>query len=167
MKSKLSVPTGRVNKNIDEYIRRAYQLNKGVVQEAVREFNEGPNLFGTFIDPYEFFSEEVKARIDSRTSVQDAIKEFGRTEAFITKAERRLYNAQQGITSEREAYNAFRRVWGWQKKIDWTQLKRTEDPNVYVMGHVLIDFRNSPVRIIFIDLRTNAQTTYFKQNNME
>lgn len=146
LESKLKLPPGARGNNLDKYLDRVYEYNKDKI-DALDEYG----LFGSFREGKTAFKEEVKYRLELgfETDWGEAIKAYGRTEDFVSREERRIANAVDSIRKDEAAYKRFRRAWGWSKKIDWSQMKATEESNVYLIGNIMIDFRNSPFEVIF------------------
>lgn len=147
LKSKLELPRGARGKDIDKYLDRVYEYNKSAIDALDEE-----GLFGTRVEGKELFKEEIKMYLKRNhlgiEDAGDAIKAFGRTELFYSRTERRVENAIGAIRKNPEVYNRLRRAWGWNRKLDWNAFTPTEDKDVYVMGNLMINFKNSPFEII-------------------
>lgn len=86
--------------------------------------------------------------------VKKALEKLGRTEMFLTKTERRLNNVERSIRSNPELLRQLRMANGWRNKLDWDSLTITQDNNIYRMGNIVIDFRDSPLEVVITVIPT-------------
>lgn len=144
LESKLKLPPGARGKDLDKYLERVYQYNKKIIDALDEE-----GLFGTQRLGKIAFKEEVKAYMEyTGADVGEAIKTYGRTEDFVSREERRISNAIDGLRKDEIAFDTFRRAWGWKKKITWEDFHATENNDVYVIGNIMVSFEKSPLEII-------------------
>lgn len=160
--SSLKIPPGRRNKDLDAYLHRVYLYNQDKI-DAIKLKQRGVPLWGTGLkfNPEKYFIEEVKGVLNHEKDIgiSDAIKIVGRTRAFVPEEEHKRRNAINALRNNPEVYNAFRKAWGWQKKIDWSQFQPTEEPTVFTFGgYIRIDYKDSPVAIMITDLRSGKRS---------
>lgn len=139
------VPKGRINKNIDEWIDKAYELNKYVVDSQTGGIKAGSKAW---------FRDTVKSYInEDGMTPSEAVKYVGKSEVFRTRAERQLENVWRGVRKNPQTWNRFKRYAGISNlsQVDWNDLDyaRGETNKFVYAGRVLIDLRNSPEEIIF------------------
>lgn len=140
MKPKLRMPTGRVNKDINEYIDRIYKTNKNLIDGAVNRVNEVYAGYGYGIDivPDKWFKETVKRYMkQEKSTVKEAVEMIGRGTDFLSPEERGLNNIVKAIRNEGN-FKRFRKLLKYQE-IDWNKLE--VDPNnkrAYIYGGNLV-----------------------------
>jgi hypothetical protein len=151
------MPAGRANADLDKYLDRIFEQNRTTIQEAVDKINNDPaNIPGWGgINAKKWFKANMEAHMErTGDDVKKALEKLGRTEMFLTRTERRLNNIEKAIRSNPELLRQLRMVNGWRNKLDWDSLSITQDSNIYRMGNIVIDFRNSPVEVIFTKMPT-------------
>lgn len=152
LESKIKLPPGRVNKDVDAYIDRVYEYNKELF-EKIRDDVNARSMIPTarIRDMKKLVKENIKGFMDmAHGDVREAVKAFGRSADFYTKQERRTKWVESHIREHEELLKEFRRVYGWQKKIAWDEL-RIEDAYTFSIGGVIISLpRDSKGNIKFL-----------------
>lgn len=149
--SRLKMPAGRANADLDKYLDRIFEQNRSTIQEAVDKINNDPaNIPGWGgISAKKWFKANMEAHMEKTgDDVKKALEKLGRTEMFLTRTERRLNNIEKTIRSNPELLRQLRMANGWRNKLDWDQLSITQDNNIYRLGNIVIDFNNSPVEVV-------------------
>ena len=139
------VPRGRINKNIDEWIDKAYELNKQLIDSKTGGIKAGSKAW---------FRDTVKSYIrEDNMTPGEAVKYVGKSEVFRSRAERQLENIWRGIRKDPQTWNRFKKYAGISNlgQVEWNEMDyaRGETNKFVYMGRVLIDVRNSPEEIIF------------------
>lgn len=139
------VPKGRVNKNIDDWIDKAYELNKEKIDSKTGGIRAGSKAW---------FRDTVNSYIrEDGMTPSEAVKYVGKSEVFRTKAERQLENVWTGIRKNPQTWRRFKNAAGISNlgQVDWNELDyaRGETGQFVYAGKVLIDIENSPYEIRF------------------
>lgn len=152
LENKLKLPPGRVNKDVDAYIDRVYEYNKELF-EKMRDEANARSMFETarIRDMKKLVRENIKGYLDiTHGDVREAILAFGRSADFYTKQERRIKWVESHIRKNEELLKEFRKVYGWQKRVLWDEL-RMEDAYTFTLGGVIIALpRDSKGNIQFL-----------------
>lgn len=152
LENKLKLPPGRVNKDVDAYIDRVYEYNKELF-EKMRDEANARSMFETarIRDMKKLVRENIKGYLDmTHGDVREAVLAFGRSADFYTKQERRIKWVESHIRKNEELLKEFRKVYGWQKKVLWDEL-RMEDAYTFTLGGVIIALpRDSKGNIQFL-----------------
>lgn len=152
LESKIKLPPGRVNKDPDAYIDRVYEYNKELFEKMRDDVNARSMIPAARIrDMKKLVKENIKGFMDmAHGDVREAVKAFGRSADFYTKQERRTKWVESHIREHEELLKEFRRVYGWQKKIAWDEL-RIEDAYTFSLGGIIISLpRDSKGNIKFL-----------------
>ena len=152
LESKIKLPPGRVNRDPDAYIDRVYEYNRELFETMRDEVNARSMIPTARIrDMRALVRENIKGFMDmAHGDVREAVKAFGRSADFYTKQERRTKWVESHIREHEELLKEFRRVYGWQKKIAWDEL-RIEDAYTFSLGGVIISLpRDSKGNIKFL-----------------
>lgn len=141
-KSRLMMPPGRANTDLDAYLERIYQYNKATVDKVAYEMNNEPGVMeGWGISGRTLFFENVKGHMElTGDGVRAAVEKFGRTELFLNRTERRLNNVEKTLRGDPELLRRIRKANGWKNKLDWDILSITADQNIYRLGNIYISF---------------------------
>lgn len=139
------VPKGRINKNIDDWIDKAYELNKTTIDSKTGGIRAGSKAW---------FRDTVKSYIrEDGMTPSEAVKYVGRSEVFRSRAERQLENVWQGLRKNPQAWRRFKHAAGISNlgQVDWNDLDyaRGETNQFVYAGKVLIDITDSPYEIRF------------------
>lgn len=139
LESKIKLPAGRVNKDIDAYLERVYQHNKPLFDKMEEEINARSMIEAFRVrDMRALLKENVKGYLDmTHGDIRKAVLAFGTSADFYTKGERRVRWVEDHIRTHEDLLSEFRRAYGWQKKIAWEEL-RMEDAYTYTLGGVMI-----------------------------
>lgn len=145
MRSKLKMPAGRPDKDIDKYIDRIYMKNKALIDVTINDINKatqdyrmGPGIGS----PQAWFKHTVKdfLRESKKFTIKDAIEHIGQSSDYFSKNERSLQNISRAIRSD-ENFKRFRKIIGY-KEIDWNQLvykESTDTATIFVYGNIRIE----------------------------
>lgn len=150
--NKIKLPPGRVNKDIDAYIDRVYDYNRAMFEKMRDEINARSMFEAARIrDMRKLVRQNIKGYLDiTHGDVREAIRAFGRSGDFYTKQERRTKWVESHIRENEELLRDFRRAYGWQKKINWNDL-RMEDAYTFSIAGIIISLpRDSKGVIQFI-----------------
>lgn len=152
LESKIKLPPGRVNKDVDAYIDRVYEYNKGLFEAMRDEVNARTMIPAARIrDMRALVRENIKGFLDvSHGDVREAVRAFGRSADFYTKQERRTLWVEHHIRSNQELLNEFRRVYGWSKKIAWDELRMEDAYTFNIAGIIIALPRDSKGNIKFL-----------------
>lgn len=146
MKPKLKMPSGRANKNIDEYIERIYKENKVLIDGTIQEVNmisQGSRIGrGITEPPNMWFRRTIKEILSSHKdlTIKDAVKLVGSSTDFLNPEERSLQNITKAIRKE-ENFSRFRKIIGY-KEINWNKLEYVGEESkktVFRYGNVIIE----------------------------
>lgn len=139
------VPRGRINKNVDDWIDKAYELNKQMIDSKTGGIKAGSKAW---------FRDTVKSYIrEDGMTPAEAVKYVGKSEVFRSRAERQLENVWSGIRKNPKTWNRFKKYAGISNlsQVNWQDMDyaRGETNKFVYAGKVLIDITDSPYEIRF------------------
>lgn len=127
-------------KNEKAWLDAVYRNNRELIESAlsgVRETNKK-----------KIFVQLIQERRDVKgETLYQAVRRIGKTDVFSSKKERAQENILNAIKREKDIFKTFRKVTGWNEKIDVTKFRWDYDDKVYKYGDVVIDISNSPYEI--------------------
>lgn len=146
--SALRLPSGAKGKDARRYFGRAFEANKGLILEKVKEANDAAWI-GQITNAKEWFIDSAMKYTRNKKYGDDwsgIVKMLGNSEDFKPREDRLRMNAVKGLRNNQTAFTQFRKAIGWQTKIDWNLIEM-RDAETYVYGNVIISFKHSPERI--------------------
>lgn len=155
--SRLKMPPGRANKDLDDYLERIFQYNRVALQKVADDLNNDPrNMIGWGgVSAKKLFVSQVKEHMRlTDDDLKTTIEKLGRTELFLSRTDRRLNNVEKTIRSDPQLLRRLRLINGWSNKLDWDKLSITQNSHIYRMGNIVIDFRNSPLEVVISEVPT-------------
>lgn len=154
LESKVKLPPGRVNKDIDAYLDRVYEHNRTLFDQMQATINARSMIPAARIrDMKKLVVENIKGYLEmTHGDIKEAVKAFGRSADFYTKQERRMKWVESHLRENPQLFDEFRRAYGWNKKVDWDNM-RMDDAYTFVLGGVVIAFpRDSKGNVIITRL---------------
>lgn len=166
MKSKFNNVKRKLKRqSLDDYLDNIYYNNQELIDSKAQSFIDEINTNNYRSEPMtekDWFKNHVKNYINfDNLSPKQAVDALGRSMMFSSAKE----NMQNNLMSGLKNFNLFKQFReltkdskGRYTKIDMSKMVWNKDDGVYIYdNNIMIDFRNSPLRIIMTDLRTGIQ----------
>lgn len=158
MISKLKMPSGRPNSDIDKYIERIYIINKAQVDTMIQRVNditEGLRFgSGITVPPEQWLNRTVKDYLNTvkGSTVKDAIEAIGLGSDFNIREERELRGASKFIQQEGN-WEKFKKEALKFGEINWNNLTYTGNSREFYYKDLLIilprDSQYGEIEIIY------------------
>lgn len=129
-------------KSTDHWLNAVYRNNKEFIDSKLHVTN--PKASKKTV-----FKNLVQEYIDEGYAPTKALNTLSRTTVFTSDAERLRNNALKGLRGDKETFKSFRKLAGWNTKVDPAKFRYDKTQHIYVYDErITISFRNSPFEII-------------------
>lgn len=134
-------------KSTSLWLDAVYRNNKEIIDEKVEVTNPKATKRNAF-------KHLVQEYMDKGYAPTKALDILTRSTVFTSEVERFRNNALQGLRGDKETFKSFRKLAGWNKKIDPAKFRYDKTQHIYIYDErITISFRNSPYGIIIGQLQ--------------
>lgn len=157
MMSKLKMPSGRPNADIDKYIERIYMTNKASIDTMIEQLNamtEGYRIGPGIKNPQRWFTRTVKEYTEAvkGSTVKDAVEAIGLSSDFHTIEERTLRGTARFIQQSGN-WEKFKKEALKFGEINWNNLTYTGNSHEFYYKDLIIilpkDSQYGEIEIIY------------------
>lgn len=132
-------------KSTSAWLDAVYRNNRDFIDSRIQT----PSTMRRKISKRAVFKQLAQEYMDEGLSPIKALDTLSKSTIFTSEAERIRSNAFRGIKGDKEAFREFRRLAGWNKKIDESKMKWDKEQHMYIYDNrVTIQFDNSPYQVI-------------------